>query len=122
MKHPLASHLSLRSLATVVATLLGQALADGLDRAPILPKIAAAPARLRPAPPLRERDLAAVLTLARREFDSFRGVPPFSFCDFERRVRDRWTRRVRGNSHPVSTPRDTPERSAPTAPCPPEPS
>ena len=46
MKHPLASHLSLRSLATVVATLLGQALADGLDRAPILPKTHAAPAPL----------------------------------------------------------------------------
>ena len=46
MKHPLASHLSLRSLATVVATLLGQAFADGLDRAPILPKTHAAPAPL----------------------------------------------------------------------------
>lgn len=46
MKHPLASHLSLRSLATAMATLLGQALADGLDRAPILPKTHAAPAPL----------------------------------------------------------------------------
>ena len=48
MKHPLASHLSLRSLATIVATLLGQAFADGLDRAPILPKTHAAPAPLSP--------------------------------------------------------------------------
>lgn len=61
MKHTLASHPLVRPLATVVATLLGQAFADGLDRAPILPKTHAAPAPCSPAPTTLRRDDEALL-------------------------------------------------------------
>jgi len=108
--------------ASCVLSWLGQALSVGLDRAPILPKIAAAPARLRSAPPLQSGDVDAILALARREFDRAEHPRSFAFEAFERRVRQRLSVRVRETPQGTSTHHDTLEGPAPAAPSVPEPS
>jgi len=86
MTHPLATHRSLRNVASVVATLLGQAFADGPDRAPILPKTHAAP-----APSWPSRELAGALPsddALLAAFTSYEpaGSPPADWHELGQRV------------------------------------
>ena len=87
MPHPLTTRRSLRNVASVMATLLGQAFADGPDRAPILPKTHAAP-----APSCQSRDHADALLsddALLAAFASYEpaGVPPAEWRALAHRVR-----------------------------------
>lgn len=86
------------STASCLLSWLEQALSAGLDRAPILPKIPAAPARLHVAPPIPAAALSALLTRTRREYEAATRSPPFSWAEFEARARLRLTRRPRVDS------------------------
>ncbi len=87
MTHLLATPRFLRNVASVVATLLGQAFADGPDRAPILPKTHAAPAPSRPSRDLADARPSDDALLAAFASCAPAGVPPAEWRALAQHVR-----------------------------------
>ena len=87
MTHPPATPRSLRNVASVVATLLGQAFAEGPDRAPILPKTHAAPAPSSPSGEVADPPPCDEALLALFDAHGPGGMPPTEWAALAQRVR-----------------------------------
>jgi len=87
MTHPPATPRSLRNVASVVATLLGQAFAEGPDRAPILPKTHAASAPSSASDDVADPSPCDEALLALFEAHGPGGMPPTEWAALAQRVR-----------------------------------